>query len=239
MAADRTSVCRLGSLVSNFVLNSPLRMARLATTLDAASGGRFELGLGLGSAPVCRAAEAVRDDGRALVERFEEGLSAVIELLEGRSVALQTVPTVAGLRGPESVRLQPLCLHRPRPPLIIGGHGPRVLDIAAKYADRWNAYYAPGGDTPGELVPALSQLVQRFEERCAAHGRQVERSILFDYAPSLQPANRRELAELVNRMSDLGFDECIVTAWPVPGDDRRAYELLEFINDDLPALRTG
>jgi alkanesulfonate monooxygenase SsuD/methylene tetrahydromethanopterin reductase-like flavin-dependent oxidoreductase (luciferase family) len=45
--AERTDRCRIGTLVSNFVLHPPLRMARLIATLDAISGGRLEIGLGL------------------------------------------------------------------------------------------------------------------------------------------------------------------------------------------------
>jgi alkanesulfonate monooxygenase SsuD/methylene tetrahydromethanopterin reductase-like flavin-dependent oxidoreductase (luciferase family) len=237
--AERTSRCRIGILVSNFVLHPPLQMARLTVTLDAVSGGRLELGLGLGNAPVCRSAASVWDDGPALADRLEQGISSLVQILGDVPLALPRVPAVAGYDGPESVRLSTPCRQVPRPPIIVGGHGPRVLDIAARFADRWNVYYPPGADTDG-LDVALTRLTERFEERCAVHGRsgQVRRSILFDYAPALQPSGRQELTELMLRVSQLGFDEFIVTSWPVRGDDRRANELLEFIGEDLLTLRT-
>jgi hypothetical protein len=99
----------------------------------------------------------------------------------------------------------------------------------------------PAGADADGLEVALTRLTERFEERCAVHGRsgQVERSILFDYAPALRPRDRQELTDLVLRVSQLGFHECIVTGWPVRGDNRRANELLEFISEDLSALRTS
>src|SRR5579863_6839279 len=79
--AERTSRCRLGPLVSNFVLHPPLRMARLTTTLDAISKGRLDLGLGMGGAPVCRSANSVFERGAALADRFERGLDSLIKVL--------------------------------------------------------------------------------------------------------------------------------------------------------------
>jgi len=74
------------------------------------------------------------------------------------------------------------------------------------------------------------------------HGRsgEVGRSMLFDFAPGLVPTTRRELRELVVRISELGFEECIATGWPLRGGpDRSIDELLAFVTEDLPALRTG
>jgi alkanesulfonate monooxygenase SsuD/methylene tetrahydromethanopterin reductase-like flavin-dependent oxidoreductase (luciferase family) len=80
--AGRTTRCRLGPLVSNFVLHPPLAMARLVTTLDAISGGRLDVGLGMGGAAVCRAASSVFERSAPLADRFENGLDSLIQLLE-------------------------------------------------------------------------------------------------------------------------------------------------------------
>lgn len=85
-------------------------------------------------------------------------------------------------------------------------------------------------------------MIERFDERCAVHGRsgEVRRSIAFDVAPGLQPANRGELGELVARMSQLGYDECIAWGWPPSGGPNRSIEeLLAFVTEDLPGLRTA
>jgi hypothetical protein len=68
----------------------------------------------------------------------------------------------------------------------------------------------------------------------------VGKSIVFDFAAGLEPTNRKELAELTIRMSELGFDECIATGWPPPGGPERSIdELLSFVSEDLPALKSS
>jgi alkanesulfonate monooxygenase SsuD/methylene tetrahydromethanopterin reductase-like flavin-dependent oxidoreductase (luciferase family) len=146
--AATTSRCRIGPLVSNFVLHSPLRMARLTTTLDAISNGRLNLGLGMGGASVCRSASSVFEGRPALADRFENGLDSLIKLLDGDPLPLAAVPMVPGRRSPESVLLATPCVQVPRPPIIIGGQGPRIIDLAARLGDQWNLYYPPALNPP-------------------------------------------------------------------------------------------
>jgi hypothetical protein len=48
------------------------------------------------------------------------------------------------------------------------------------------------------------------------------------------------MSELVARMWDLGYDECIAWGWPpADGTNRSIEELLAFVTEDLPGLRTG
>lgn len=114
-----------------------------------------------------------------------------------------------------------------------------MIDLAARLGDRRNIYYPPGVESAEDLDGVLAPMIERFDERCAAHGRSEKdrRSIAFDVAPGLQPANRRELGELVVRMSELGYDECIAWGWP-PSGNRSIAVLLAFVTDDLPGLRT-
>jgi alkanesulfonate monooxygenase SsuD/methylene tetrahydromethanopterin reductase-like flavin-dependent oxidoreductase (luciferase family) len=241
--AERTT-CRIGPLVSNFVLHPPLALARLTTTLDAISNGRLDLGLGMGGTPVCRSASGVFDDGPALFERFETGVECLIRILENQPLPLAEVPRI-GTRAtaPEPILFSTPCIQAPRPPIVIGGQGPRIIDLAARVADCWNIYLPPGIRTAGDLDEALRRLVDRFEERCAAHGRQgtVEKSILLDNAPGLQPVERQELADLIARLSALGFDHCVAESWPADYGltDRRTETLLEFVGEDLPALKAS
>src|SRR3954470_9502254 len=58
--ATSTERVRLGPLVSQFVLHSPLALARVAVTVDALSDGRLDLGVGGGGAPVERSTAGVR-----------------------------------------------------------------------------------------------------------------------------------------------------------------------------------
>jgi alkanesulfonate monooxygenase SsuD/methylene tetrahydromethanopterin reductase-like flavin-dependent oxidoreductase (luciferase family) len=236
--AERTSRCRIGPLVSNFVLHVPVDMARLSATVDHLSDGRFTLGLGLGGAPACRAAAGVLDDGPALVGRFEAGIESLLGIYDDRPVDLAAVPVVGGYPGPESFRFSPRPVQRPHPPLLIGGHGPRVLEIAARFANTWNAFSPPRLKPEENITSALKRLTRAFDDRLDRHARrgQVRKSILLDYDPSLQPESRSQLADLVGTLSDLGFDEVISTSWPGHHHDRWTEELLTFVVDDLPGL---
>lgn len=53
----------------------------------------------------------------------------------------------------------------PDVPLLLGGAGTRTLDLAARKADYWNA--------PGDRLDDLPELVERFDERRRAAGRDV------------------------------------------------------------------
>ena len=168
----------LGPLVSNFVLHSPLRMARLTTTLDAISEGRVDLGLGMGGAPICRSASSVFERGATLADRFEDGLDSLIKVLDDEPLALAEVPMTGERSSPKSVRLSTPSVQVPRPPIVIGGHGPRMIDVAPRLGDRWNVYYRPGVDSAEDVDGALLRLIDAFEDRCALHGRSGKGSAL-------------------------------------------------------------
>lgn len=111
---------------------------------------------------------------------------------------------------------------------------------AARAGDRWNLYHPPGAGSADDLDQALRRVIARFEEGCAAHGRgQVGRSILFDYAPGLELTSKRQLGELVLR-AEFGFDECIADGWLIrAGHGCPIEELLAFVAEDHPTLKTA
>lgn len=173
---------------------------------------------------------------------LRKGLDTLIQILEDVPLPLAQVEMAGGQRSPESVRPATPYVQARRIPIVIGGHGPRTIDIAARVSDRWNIYYPPGVDGAEDLGAALRRINERFDQRCAVHGRsgQVERSIAFDLAPGLHPATGREMTEFVGRMWDLGYDECIAWGWPPAGSTNRSIEeLLAFVTEDLPGLRTA
>jgi alkanesulfonate monooxygenase SsuD/methylene tetrahydromethanopterin reductase-like flavin-dependent oxidoreductase (luciferase family) len=239
--ATVTQRCRLGPLVSTFVLHPPLHLARLATTVDGLSDGRLDLGLGMGGAAVCRSAAGVPDDGPGLADRFERGLATLLDILDGVPLPLPPVPTVAGRGQPAVLRWATPTVQSPRPPIVVGGQGPRALDSAARHADRWNLWNPFRSGSSRDLDTALRDILERFDERCAVAGRpgRVPRSILLDFHEDLRPRGRAQLADLVGRLYRLGFDECIAVSWMDwldGGLGRSADELLDFVAEDLPGL---
>jgi alkanesulfonate monooxygenase SsuD/methylene tetrahydromethanopterin reductase-like flavin-dependent oxidoreductase (luciferase family) len=130
--AASTRSLRVSHLVLCDSFRHPAILAKQAVTLDHASGGRFELGIGWGSVP----AELERfgigsTDARERVERLGETLQVVRALWSGepvsfsgkyhRIVEAQQQPTPLG-----------------EIPIVIGGAGPRTLEVVADHATWWN-----------------------------------------------------------------------------------------------------
>src|SRR3990172_4309639 len=134
--ATMTERVRLGTLVLSAGFRHPAVLAKSATTIDRLSGGRLDLGLGAGW--FGDEFEAFGLPFGTAGERFA--------LLE------ETLAYLAALSGPEpaSFRAERFALREaynhpppvqaPRPPVLVGGKGgPRLLRLAARYADGWNA----------------------------------------------------------------------------------------------------
>jgi len=131
-AADATTRLRVGALVFDNDYRHPLILAKEAATLDLLSDGRLELGLGAGWMRTDYEESGIAYDAPSVrVDRFEEGVAVITGLLESEgpfsfSGKHYTVTKHTGTPRPAQ---------RPRPPIIIGGGGRRVLGIAARRAD--------------------------------------------------------------------------------------------------------
>jgi alkanesulfonate monooxygenase SsuD/methylene tetrahydromethanopterin reductase-like flavin-dependent oxidoreductase (luciferase family) len=133
--AAKTERLRIGHLVLCDAFRHPAVLAKQAVTLSAASGGRFELGLGSGSWP-------------AEFARFDVGLQDPVARVEQLARHLELLTRYWG-RGDDPGRSQ-----HPRPaypiPLILGGTGRRMMELVRRYADWWNV--------PANHVDRLSRL---------------------------------------------------------------------------------
>jgi alkanesulfonate monooxygenase SsuD/methylene tetrahydromethanopterin reductase-like flavin-dependent oxidoreductase (luciferase family) len=107
-------------------------LARQVTSLDHASGGRFELGIGWGSVPEELATFGVGStDAPERVSRLAESLAILRALWSGEPV--DHTGEHFTLKGAQQ---------RPVPtrkiPITIGGTGVRTLALVREYADWWN-----------------------------------------------------------------------------------------------------
>jgi alkanesulfonate monooxygenase SsuD/methylene tetrahydromethanopterin reductase-like flavin-dependent oxidoreductase (luciferase family) len=153
-----TSRIEIGPLVTCTGFRNPALLAKMADTVEEISGGRLILGLGAGwNGSEYRAFGYPSDHG---MDRFEEALQIIAPLLRTGHVDFagwyyQARDCTLLPRGP-----------RPGgPPLMIGGKGPRVLRLAATYADVWNAEGPLR--RPEDFIP----LRAAGEAACAAVGR--------------------------------------------------------------------
>lgn len=130
-AADATTTIRIGCQVFDNDFRHPALLAKEAATLDVMIDGRFEFGIGAGWSKEEYDQTGIPFDPPAVrVARMEEGLSVIKALWsEGPVHHRGRFYTINGLDG------TPKPVQRPRPPLLIGGGGKRVLQFAAREAD--------------------------------------------------------------------------------------------------------
>lgn len=129
--ACATERIRLGTMVLANDFRHPALLAKEAATVDIVSGGRLELGIGAGwMRDEFDAAGIPFDAPRPRIERLGEAVTVLTGLWSGKPVTFEGEHyRVDGLVG------SPRPVQRPRPPLAIGGGGPRVLELAARHAD--------------------------------------------------------------------------------------------------------
>jgi alkanesulfonate monooxygenase SsuD/methylene tetrahydromethanopterin reductase-like flavin-dependent oxidoreductase (luciferase family) len=132
--AARTQHLRVSSLVLCDSFRHPVVLAREAVTIDHASGGRFELGIGWGS--VTRELDAFGigpSAAAARLSRLRESIEIIKSLWRGEPFDFEG----------EVFRLHHV-QQRPTPlsdiPLVIGGAGARTMELVAAHADWWNLH---------------------------------------------------------------------------------------------------
>lgn len=157
--AISTSRIRLGTLMTSATFRLPGPLAVAVAQVDEMSGGRVELGIGTGWYEAEHQAYGI-PFGLSFGERFER-LTEQLEIItglwgtmegesfsfDGRHYQLKDSPAL------------PKPVQKPRPPIIIGGFGPRRTPrLAARYADEFNVPFAP--------LNIVEQRFQAVREAC-------------------------------------------------------------------------
>ncbi|HJW22966.1 MAG TPA: LLM class flavin-dependent oxidoreductase, partial [Candidatus Limnocylindrales bacterium] len=221
-------------------------LAMSATTVDHASRGRLEIGLGIGGAPVDGTVVGAEDwPGSERVARLEEQVALLDRLLRG-----EVIDHHEGFYPSAGAVLTP-ALQRPRPPIVIAGEGPRLIDLAARRGDAWNTLGGQpmrGGGAPAvplsEAIAGTARRVGLLEEACERIGREpatIRRMLLaYRVSPDLF-VSADAFSDYVGRYREAGVDE-FVFYWPVdPGSFARvpAYErgLKRVASEVIPRLR--
>jgi alkanesulfonate monooxygenase SsuD/methylene tetrahydromethanopterin reductase-like flavin-dependent oxidoreductase (luciferase family) len=142
--AAASSEVRLATAFANNLIRSPVEFAHAALSLHAASGGRFEAGLGAGwAAADVEPCGLVFPDGPARARRFREAAVVVRDLLQHRACSFH------GEFYDIEVESLSVLVDDP-PPLVLAVGGPWVIDNIAPLADRIEvvpfAHIFRGGD---------------------------------------------------------------------------------------------
>jgi len=208
VAAD-TSTLTIGHLVLCDPFRHPAVLAKDVVTIDHASGGRFELGIGSGSVADELARFGVEVQGKR-VARLAETLEVLKLLWTGETVDYDG--RFHHLRG----ALQLPVPTRPIP-VLIGGAGPRTMELVARHADWWNL---PGNvaDKLAELRPAAGKARASLQTIVAYIGDEARREEVtvtakrrFGWAASgvaMAIGTGPELVEHFSRLEESGVERC-------------------------------
>lgn len=192
-AAASTERVAVGTLVTRVSLRPAGLLAKTASWLDAASGGRFVLGVGTGDRTDLPEHEAygLPVPGRAeRREHLEETVAALKTLFEGRRFeGGRHVPAVSGPLNPGPVRAG-------GPPIWVAGLAEQVIRIAGRTADGWNGW--------GLDVPAFERKTAVLAEEADRAGRAVEPTWA---GIVLVGRDREETARLLERRRARGMND--------------------------------
>ena len=134
LAAGATSRINVGSFVLNVMNRPPAVVARMASTLHIASGGRLILGIGIGGHPREHAAYGLDfPDAPERVARLEEAVAVIRALWSGGPVT----------RPSPYYPLDDAYAHPvpdPPPPIVVGGETAAGARLAGRIGDGWTAF---------------------------------------------------------------------------------------------------
>jgi probable F420-dependent oxidoreductase len=176
-AAACTSRLRVLSLVAQAGIHHPALLAKDIATIDRLSDGRAELGIGAGW---------LGDDYTALgltpepaPARFAR-LAEALEIIR-RFFAMDSVNFAGDYYRINDMEALPQSVQRPRPPILVGAAGPRMLELAGQTADIVGIFARMSGQKAERAISAeltaasIKRKVHLVRAAAAATGRPAPR----------------------------------------------------------------
>lgn len=206
---------RLGHMVVCAGFRNPALVAKLSSTLDVVSGGRFELGIGAGWK---------RDEWDA----YGYGFPPIKERMDAFGDALEVIsrmlaPGRATYEG-EHARVSgainvPKGIQQPRVPIIVGGNGPqRTAGYAVRFADELNFVLID----PPEVAERIAAVRQRSEDE----GRDPATLRFSIYArDDIMRDAGRERSDRIAAYAESGLDRLVAfpTRWSPTADAQASF----------------
>jgi alkanesulfonate monooxygenase SsuD/methylene tetrahydromethanopterin reductase-like flavin-dependent oxidoreductase (luciferase family) len=232
--ALQTNTIRIGTLVANPILHLPSVLAKASAAVDHLSGGRLELGIGMGVEEFDHQ-EAGSEYwwARERAARYSE----YVEVVDG---VLQSSARPFSFEGryyrTTNATLAPSSLQQPRPPLTIGSRSATGRTLAVQRGECWNMYALAGEGSVEEIAEKALRRNNELDVRCAEIDRDprtLRRSLVM--WPPLDPwAAEDGFQRIVESFLPTGINEFVVM-WP--GDDRLA--LIEHAAEVMTVLRAA
>jgi F420-dependent oxidoreductase-like protein len=210
-----TTRVRLGHMVVCTGFRNPALTAKLSSTIDVISGGRFELGIGAGwkeeewiaygygFPPLGDRMAALGDHLEVITRMFRPGRA----WFEGEYANVQGAINM------------PKGLQAPRIPIIVGGNGRRrTAGYAIKYGDELNLVFID----PDEVAIRMAEV----RARCEAEGRDPAtlRFSLYLKDEQMRLTGQARI-DVMARLAEIGVDRavCFPTRWSPTLDAQAAF----------------
>jgi alkanesulfonate monooxygenase SsuD/methylene tetrahydromethanopterin reductase-like flavin-dependent oxidoreductase (luciferase family) len=177
--AARSTRIRIGTFLVLLPLHNPVEVAENTATLDLISGGRFDLGVGLGYRKAEFENQGISRAGRGA--RMEESLEVVRRLLDGETVTFDGKHVKV-----RDLRIVPPALQRPHPPMWVGASVPKAIERTG----RMGFHYMLGG--PADRIGL-------YDEALRAHGHDPQDFNVAGMRPVYVAPSREEAWEVVAR----------------------------------------
>ncbi len=230
--AEATRRVEIGTLILINAFRNPAIVAKMATTLDEVSHGRLILGVGAGYPGYNESMyQAYELPFEQQVNRVGEALQIIKPLLKEGQVDFEG--QYYHMRHCEDVPRGP----RPAgPPLLVGGIGPRMLKLSARYADLWNTGYMGQPETFAGPLAKIEAACREVGRDPATLGKtaliglwfpdlQARRPAIFDHTLS---GTAPELAAAMRGYAELGVQHIMFQCEPyTPETLRRLAEALQ------------
>jgi alkanesulfonate monooxygenase SsuD/methylene tetrahydromethanopterin reductase-like flavin-dependent oxidoreductase (luciferase family) len=236
LMAAATHRIRLGTLVSSLYFRQPVTLAKAAMTIDQLTEGRLEVALGVGDPSAGQAAAGVAWSPAERVARFGEFVELVDLLLR------QEVTSYEGAyyRCAEA-EVIPGPVQLPRPPITIAAHGPKMLQIAARFADGWSQWGGDDVETEADFYRVTAERCARFDDLVVGLDRDPStiRHSLVCFPPLTPWESPGYFTDMVGRFRAVGINE-FVLYWPRSWrqDAPHEQDVFEHVaTETIPALR--
>lgn len=237
-AAAITTRVKLGLLVTGNTYRNPALLAKMATTVDEISGGRYILGIG--AAWFKREHECYGWTFPGLKERCDR-LEEAVELIRLLFTSAEPVNYEGKYYQLDRAPMVPRCTSQPNTPILVGGNGEkRTLLTCAKYADVCNIDF----NNPGS-PDFFKHKMEVLDRHCDAIGRnpgEIRRTVLIPMRIEDDESRAAELraprpwtltgtpnyiADLIQQYFDNGAEEVMFSGVPTKA------EHFERINEDV------
>lgn len=186
----------LGTLVLGVTYRNPALVAKMGSMVDVISNGRFTLGMGGAGYEVEHRMYGIPfPSGGQRVRMLDEALEIVKRMWTDQPASFSGDYFTI-----EEALLEPLPVQQPRPPILVGGWGDKMMRVVAKHADIVNSSGTPS---------VLKTRFDKVDAACAEFGRDpasIERATSILHSFSATPAREEEKQKFLEWLWNQPFD---------------------------------